>query len=377
MSFVRYSARTSRGKKYDRTRPPRRHRGEEPRRGPRGISPPRAGAGLHGRGAVAGRPGGLPPHRGRSCRAPRVPPGRRSDRTVHRAPGRGTPSSRVRVRGHSQGDDPTPASRARARRRGATPGLEGTARGIRPPSGAAWRPPRTRRGTSDAAWEDSARLGRPPRRRLSEPPQCARAMSFGGAAISLGATVISLAFSALVFAQWLGRRRPYQLAWSLGLGLYAVAAFTQFLAEAYGWSVTVYKVYYLFAAPLVAVLGIGSVFLIHRRAGIGFALYTAIIFAGFAAAVAGATVNTDALASAIPVAGTARPANVRMFSPLFTVPGSVALVGVAAHSYWRSRLSFNLWIGIGALIVAAGGSFARFNISFAPYGRELFWVSLI
>jgi len=51
-------------------------------------------------------------------------------------------------------------------------------------------------------------------------------MTFEGAAISLGATAISLAFASLVFAQWLGRRRPYQLAWSLGLGLYAIAAFT-------------------------------------------------------------------------------------------------------------------------------------------------------
>src|SRR5207244_1610559 len=94
-------------------------------------------------------------------------------------------------------------------------------------------------------------------------------MSFEGAAISLGATVISVAFASLVFAQWLGRRRPYQLAWSLGLGLYAVAAFTQFLAEAYGWSVTVYKIYYVLAALLVAVLGIGSLFLVHRRPAIG------------------------------------------------------------------------------------------------------------
>src|SRR6059036_2414964 len=176
-------------------------------------------------------------------------------------------------------------------------------------------------------------------------------MSLEGAAISLGATVISVAFASLVFAQWTGRRRPYQLAWSLGLGLYAVAAFTQFLAEAYGWSVPVYKVYYLVAAPLVAVLGIGSVFLIHRRAGIGFALYTAVVFVGFAAA----------------VAGTALPDNVRIFSPLFTVPGSIALIGVAAYSYWKSRLSFNLWVGIGALIVAAGGSLARFNVSWALY----------
>src|SRR2546427_4222163 len=103
-------------------------------------------------------------------------------------------------------------------------------------------------------------------------------MSFEGAAISLGATVISVAFASLVFAQWLGRRRPYQLAWSLGLGLYAIAAFTQFLAEAYGWSVTVYKIYYLLAAPLLAVLGIGSVLLVHRHAGIGFALHAPVIF---------------------------------------------------------------------------------------------------
>ena len=202
-------------------------------------------------------------------------------------------------------------------------------------------------------------------------------MSLEGAAISLGATVISVAFASLVFAQWMGRHRPYQLAWSIGLGLYAVAAFTQFLAESYGWSVPVYKVYYLVAAPLVAALGIGSVFLIHRRSGIGFTLYTVVIFAGFAAAVAGATVNTDALTSSIPVAGTALPDNVRIFSPLFTVPGSIALIGVAAYSYWRSRLTFNLWIGIGALIVAAGGSLARFNVSWALYVGELVGIAVM
>jgi len=192
-------------------------------------------------------------------------------------------------------------------------------------------------------------------------------MSLEGAAISLGATAISVVFASLVFAQWIGRRKPYQLAWSLGLGLYAVTAFTQFLAEAYGWSVAVYKVYYVLAALLVAVLGIGSVFLVNRRAGIGFALYTAVITVGLAAAVAGATVNTDALTSPIPVAGMALPDNVRTFSYLFTIPGSVALIGVAAYSYWRSRLVFNLWIGIGALITAVGGSLARYNIPWALY----------
>src|SRR5437870_5955403 len=62
-------------------------------------------------------------------------------------------------------------------------------------------------------------------------------MSLEGAAVSLGATIVSVAFAALVFNQWIARRKPYQLAWSFGLGLYGAAAFLQFLAEAYGWSV--------------------------------------------------------------------------------------------------------------------------------------------
>jgi len=202
-------------------------------------------------------------------------------------------------------------------------------------------------------------------------------MSVEGAAVSLGAAVVSVIFAALVFRQWLSRRKPFQMAWALGLGLYGLAAFTQFLAEAYGWSASTYKLYYLVAAPLVAVLGIGSTLLVHRRAGIGFAVYTAIVFLGFAAAVAGATVNTAALASPIPVAGTALPDNVRIFSPLFTIPGSVALIGIAAYSYWRTRLMFNLWIGIGALIIAAGGSLARFNLSWALYIGEFLGIAVM
>jgi len=202
-------------------------------------------------------------------------------------------------------------------------------------------------------------------------------MSTEGAAVSLGATVVSLIFAALVFNQWISRRKPFQLAWSVGLAFYGVAAFRQFLAEAYGWTSSTYKAYYLVAAPLVAVLGIGSVLLIHRRAGLGFALYTLVLFAGFAVAVAGATVNTAAFSSSIPVAGMALPDSVRIYSPLFTIPGSVALIGIAAYSFWRSRLLFNLWIGIGAVIIAAGGSLARFGLSWALYIGEFVGIAVM
>jgi hypothetical protein len=205
-----------------------------------------------------------------------------------------------------------------------------------------------------------------------------RMMSTEGAAVSLGAAAVSAIFTGRILSRWLYRRKPYQLAWSLGLGLYAVAAAMQFLAEAYSWTVLTYKVYYLVAALLVAVLGIGSALLLNRRVGIGFALYTAVVFAGFAIAVAGATVTESALSSAIPVAGNALPDNVRIFSPMFTIPGSVALIGIAVYSYWRTRLPFNLWIGVGGLIVAAGASLTRLDVSpWALYLGELLGIAVM
>ena len=117
---------------------------------------------------------------------------------------------------------------------------------------------------------------------------------------------------------------------------------------------------------------------IGYRAGIGFALYTVVVFIGFVIAVAGAAVNMSALAATVPAAGTpiADP-NVRAFSYLFTVPGAAALVGIAGYSFWRTRLRFNLWIGIGALIVAAGGSLARLNITWALYIGELVGIAVM
>jgi len=201
-------------------------------------------------------------------------------------------------------------------------------------------------------------------------------MSLEGAVVSLGATGVSLVFAVLVLNQWLSRRKPFQLAWSVGLGMYAVAAATQFFAEAYAWTPEIYRVYYLVAAPLVAVLGAGSVFLLSRRAGYLFVLYTAILFVGFAWLVFTAPVNTEALAQPVP-AGEGFAPNVRIWSPLFTVPGSVALVGIAAYSFWKTRMRFSAWIAIGALVVAAGGLLSHLRIPWALYLGEFVGIAVM
>ncbi len=201
-------------------------------------------------------------------------------------------------------------------------------------------------------------------------------MSTDGAAVSLASTAISLVFAFLVFRQWVARRKTYQLAWGLGLALFAVAAFTQFLAEVYGWSDGVYRLYYFVAAPLVAVLGVGSAFLASRRIGLALALYTAVLAAVFAWVVFTAPVDSTALAQAMP-AGTGFPESVRIWSPLFTVPGSLALIGIALLSYWRTRLTFNLGIAAGAVVAAGSGALATLNITWVLYLGELVGIALM
>lgn len=201
-------------------------------------------------------------------------------------------------------------------------------------------------------------------------------MNVEGAAASLAAAVISAIFTLLVFRQWLGHRRMYQMAWTIGLAMFSLAALMQFFSEMNGWSVGIYKVYYFLAAPLVAVLGVGSGLLADRRIGIALALYTGVLAAAFAWIVATATVNVAAFQLPLP-AGQGFAPSVRIWSPLFTIPGSLALIGIALYSYWRSRLAFNLWIAAGAIVAAGSGSLATFGVTWALYLGELLGIALM
>ncbi len=209
-----------------------------------------------------------------------------------------------------------------------------------------------------------------PRRRVP------RAVTLEGAAVSLGAAVISAVFAFLVFHQWLARHKAFQLAWSAGLAMFAVAALAQFFAEAYGWSDAVYRVYYFLAAPLVAVLGVGSASLVNRRLGLAFALYTLVLGIVFAWVVFTAPVNAAALQQPIP-AGTGFPGSVRLWSPVFTIPGSLLLIGIALLSYWRSRLAFNLAIAVGAIVAAGSGGLASLNVPAVLYLGEFIGIALM
>jgi len=228
-------------------------------------------------------------------------------------------------------------------------------------------------------------------------------------ALSVAVPILS-AFVAAVFAlsvalQWWRRRKPYQLAWTVGLSMFALATAMEGASELSSWSDGTYRLYYAMAPALVGFLGLGSVFLLHRRAGLFFSAYVLGLFVVFVALVASAAVNSANFAYAsplafqsgsactpgtavtlpdgraftcgLPIGGNALPSYVRILSPLFTIPGSIALIGVAAYSYWKGRGWFNVPIALGAVVIAAGGVLARFGEPGLLYASELAGIALM
>jgi hypothetical protein len=103
-------------------------------------------------------------------------------------------------------------------------------------------------------------------------------MSAPNVVLPLLTSVASFALAALVLDQWRQRRRSFQVVWGLGLLCYGISSGTELLG-AFGWSPTLYRLWYLFGALFVAAyLGAGTVYLLSRT---GFGYFAAsAVFAG-------------------------------------------------------------------------------------------------
>ncbi len=87
-------------------------------------------------------------------------------------------------------------------------------------------------------------------------------------------------FALFLLDQWLERRRPYQLIWTLGMVWYGIAAGTEFLGESFGWSEPLYRAWYLFGAVYVAAwLGLGTMYLLGKTR-FGYAAAFSVLLAG-------------------------------------------------------------------------------------------------
>ncbi|MBI2848777.1 MAG: hypothetical protein HYX88_01420 [Chloroflexi bacterium] len=206
--------------------------------------------------------------------------------------------------------------------------------------------------------------------------------------LPLSSTIISVIFALFVLDQFLERRKPYQLVWTIGLLWYATSAFTEFYGNSQGWNETVYRFWYLIGAFFVAAyLGMGTIYLLTPRkfAHIMMAL---LLLGSIYAILKVFTASVDA--ALLPqagevVTGKALPGSVRILTPFFNIFGAGALVLGAIYSawiFWRRRILphrviSNIIIAVGAFIPSITSGISRFGMTGAFFLGEMLGVLII
>jgi len=184
-------------------------------------------------------------------------------------------------------------------------------------------------------------------------------------------TVVVAALTVLLLWQYARRRAPYQLAWSAALLTGALAGVFYLLTVAAGGSATLFRLYYICGALLIApLLGLGSMVLLARRALT--VVYAALLLVGGVLGIVGIALAPLAPGALSQLAG--QPGSAAISSPLALVPiivlntlGTIAVVAVALVSLVRAlrrgaagRLVLgNVGVAVGTLVIASAGSMAR------------------
>lgn len=180
-------------------------------------------------------------------------------------------------------------------------------------------------------------------------------------ALATAAALIALAFACSTYERWLARRRRHELAWSIALGFFSLAAFALAAGAALGWHPVTFRLFYLFGAIVnVPFLALGTIYLLAgRRRGDQVGAVVALLCA-FAAGV----VMVSPLTGPLPSDSLARGSEV--FGPVPRILAAVAssagalvvFVGAvwSAIRYRRGRMLWaNLLIALGTVVLSTSG----------------------
>jgi hypothetical protein len=201
---------------------------------------------------------------------------------------------------------------------------------------------------------------------------------------ALLSVLVSAIFAALMATRYARRRRPYQLAWTVGLAMFAAAALSGVLARADNATETEYRFFYLFGAILnVAWLGLGTFYLLAPRLA-RWAL-GAVILLTAVATVAVFTSPVDLSAALDTGKGFDHAPLPRILAGIGSGVGSLILIGGALWSAWAflrrrqdgRRALANVIIAVGVLVAAAGGTAAFTGASGVVEWTNFAGVSLI
>ena len=203
--------------------------------------------------------------------------------------------------------------------------------------------------------------------------------------------VLGFIFFGLVLRQYILRRRMHQLAWAIGLFLYAAAAAMEAWSESSGdWRPFVYRIYIVIAASLVGFLGLGTLYLVARKRRWGDYYFAFLIACMVVFFIGTFTVQLDMakLVPGITVGGQALGESLsfpRFMSLPINITGTILLFGGALWSIIRFarrrefgyRVWANVLIAAGAAVLAALGSRARLGNTAGLYPAEMVAAALM
>jgi len=175
-------------------------------------------------------------------------------------------------------------------------------------------------------------------------------------AVGVAACLVAVALAMCTFERWLGRRARHDLAWTVALVMFAIAAGALAGGAGVGWGGAGFRVFYLFGAVLnVPFLALGTVYLLGGAA-LGDRVAVALLGAsGFAT---GAIVSAP-FTHPLPVERLAQGSQVfgvlpRVLAGVGSGVGAVVVLGGALWSAWRARRSRAAALAWGNVLIAAG-----------------------
>lgn len=199
-------------------------------------------------------------------------------------------------------------------------------------------------------------------------------------ALPILATLVSLAFTALILRDARRSPRPDKLSWAIAFAIFTVAAGAEVIGDLAGWSVALARVYYLTGAVLVTLfLGLGQLYLLWGPRIARFAPGLTLLLVVFAASlVYGAPVDRARLDADHWRAIDRGPLLITVVAASNAF-GVIALLGGSLWSAWQfrrtrtrpHRLAGCLLIALGTLVIASKGYLERLGVPVSDFGFYL------
>jgi hypothetical protein len=184
--------------------------------------------------------------------------------------------------------------------------------------------------------------------------------------------VVNAVFGSIVLRQYLQRRRPHQLVWTVALALGCLAGAFYVLFLGFGHDAALFKLYYICGGLLMAAyLGLGSIYLHapRRFADTVAACLVAASIVGIALLISTGT-DPGRLDEAARTVGPGTNALLsgpwKVFVAVLNTFGALAVIGGAAYSGWQTvrrgaPINFlwaNILIAAGTFLAALAGAAA-------------------